>query len=129
MVFREDLYLNPQFVEELLDRLSTFKVEQMIPGLIEIGFNIINPIQPECMDPVKIKKMYGDRITLHGTISAQKTLPFGTPEEVRKEVLSRIKECGYNGGLILAPANALTTDVPIENVLTLYNTTKETKLS
>ena len=104
-------------------------IEPVIPDLIEIGVNIINPIQPECMDPVKIKKMYGDRITLHGTISLQKTLPFGTVEEVRKEVLFRIKKCGYNGGLILAPANVVTADVPIENILTLYNTTKETKLS
>ena len=101
----------------------------MIPDLIEIGFNIINPIQPECMDPVKIKKMYGDRITLHGTISLQKTLPFVTPEEVRKEVLSRIKECGYNGGLILAPANVINADVPIENILMLYNTARKTHLS
>jgi len=85
-----------------------------------MGFNIINPIQPECMDPAKIKKMYGDRITLHGTISAQKTLPFGTPEDVRKEVLSRFKEYGYNGGLILAPANVVTADVPVENVLAIY---------
>lgn len=191
--FLEDLCLNPQFVEEFLDRLLAFKLEQVrryvklepdiigiagdiggqnsmiiapaiwrkyfkprlkiliqesrkqnkdiywffhsdgyiepvIPDLIEIGFDIIDPIQPECMDPVKIKKMYGDKITLHGTISLQKTLPFGTSEDVRKEVLSRIKECGYNGGLILAPANVITADVPMENVITIYNTAKKTKL-
>lgn len=99
-------------------------IEPVIPDLIEIGFNIINPIQPECMDPAKIKKMYGNKITLHGTISLQKTLPFGSPEDVRQEVLSRIEKCGYKGGLVLAPANVVTPDVPIENVLTLYRTAK-----
>jgi uroporphyrinogen decarboxylase len=97
-------------------------IEPIITDLIEIGFDIINPIQPECMDPVKIKKLYGDQVTLHGTISLQQTLPFGSSEDVRQEVISRIEKCGYNGGLILAPANVVTTDVSIENILSLYQT-------
>lgn len=100
-------------------------IEPVIPDLVEIGFDIINPIQPESMDPVEIKKKYGDKITLHGTISLQKTLPFGTVTDVREEVLSRVEKCGYNGGLVLAPANVVTPDVPIENILTLYQTARD----
>jgi len=49
----------------------------VLADLIEIGFTIIDPIQPECMDPLEVKRLYGDKITLHGTISCQRTLPFG----------------------------------------------------
>ena len=100
------------------------KIEQMIPDLIEIGVDILNPVQPECMDLIKLKKLYGDKLTFHGTISIQKTLPFGTVEEVKSEVITRIKTLGYDGGLILAPKQ-LMHDVPIENILTLYDTAKK----
>ena len=103
-------------------------IEEIIPDLIEIGINILNPIQPECMDPFKIKKKYGDKLTLHGTMSLQKTLSFGTPDDVRMEAKSRIENCGYNGGLILAPSNVLTNDIPIENIIAFYDYVKEYKL-
>lgn len=99
--------------------------EDVIPDLIDIGIDILNPIQPECMDPIKIKRLYGKYLTLYGTISVQKTLPFGSPEDVKREVLERIKECGYDGGLIIAPSNVIQEDVPDENVLTLYKTVQE----
>ena len=53
-------------------------ISTIMPDLIEVGFDVIDPIQPECMDPVEVKKLYGDRITLHGCGSLQQTLPFGT---------------------------------------------------
>jgi hypothetical protein len=59
------------------------------------------------MNPVEIKKRYGDKIVLHRTISVQRTIPFGTVEDVRKEVISRIVECGKNGDLIIAPAHTV----------------------
>jgi uroporphyrinogen decarboxylase len=101
---------------------SDGNIEEVIPDLIEIGVDIINPVQPECMDVAKIKKMYGDRITLHGTISIQETLPHGTKEEVRSEINSRIETCGKNGGFILAPSNLIQNDTPIENILEIYRT-------
>jgi len=96
-------------------------MQTVIPDLIEIGFDIVDPVQPECMDVVDIKRKYGDRITLHSTLSSQHTLPFGTPEDVRAEVRARIRDCGYNGGLILAPSNVVQHDVPLANLLALYD--------
>jgi uroporphyrinogen decarboxylase len=95
--------------------------------LLEIGFDILNPIQPECMDPAEIKGKYGDRMTLHGTMSLQSTFSQGTVEDVRKEVIDRVCTCGYNGGLIIAPSNAFTDDVPIENILCFYDMVRDTE--
>jgi uroporphyrinogen decarboxylase len=98
---------------------------EVMEDLIEIGFNIINPIQPECMDPYEVKEKFGDRITLDGTISSQHTLPFGTVEDVRNEVRERIERCGKNGGLVIAPNNVVQFDVPLENLLAVYETAIE----
>ena len=98
---------------------------EIMEDLIEIGFNIINPIQPECMDPYEIKERFGDRITLDGTISSQQTLPYGTVEDVRNEVRERIQRCGKDGGLVIAPNNTVQFDVPLENLLAVYETAKE----
>jgi len=107
---------------------SDGNMEAVFSDLVEIGFDIINPIQPECMDVVKIKNLFGNQVCLHGTISCQKTLPFGTPEEVAAEVKQRIAYCSQNGGLILSPSNTIQPDVPLENILTLYETAKNTPL-
>ena len=98
---------------------------EIMEDLIEIGFNVIDPIQPECMNPYEIKERFGDKLTLHGTISSQRTLPFGTVEDVRNEVRERIERCGKNGGLVIAPNNVVQFDVPLENLLAVYETAKE----
>ena len=98
---------------------------EALGDLIEIGFDIFDPIQPECMDPYEVKERFGDRMTLHGTISAQRTLPFGTVEDVRNEVRERIERCGKDGGLVIAPSNMVQFDVPLENLLAVYETAKE----
>jgi len=100
-------------------------IEPIIPDLIEIGVQILNPIQPECMNPAEIKKKYGDKLVLHATISVQTTLPRGTVEDVKKEVISRIRECGRGGGLILAPTHAPQPGTPIENIIALYETAQK----
>ncbi|MDH5703539.1 MAG: hypothetical protein OEY99_04930 [Aigarchaeota archaeon] len=104
---------------------SDGNIRQLIPELLEIGVEILNPIQPECISPEEVKAAFGDRLTLHGTISIQRTLPFGTPSEVRQVVLARIRDCGSNGGLILAPTHAVQTDTPLENLLTMYRAATE----
>lgn len=103
---------------------SDGNIRQIIPDLIEIGVDVLNPIQPECMEPAEIKRLYGDKLTLHGTISVQETLPFGSEEDVAGEVKKRIKTCGRGGGFIIAPSNRITPDVPLKNVLTLYESVK-----
>lgn len=95
-------------------------VSAIVGDIAEIGFDILDPVQPECMDPALVKRAYGDRLTLHATISSQQTMPFGTPDDVRREVMDRFATCGASGGLILAPNNVVQQDVPLGNLLALY---------
>jgi uroporphyrinogen-III decarboxylase len=90
--------------------------------LIETGVSIYDTVQPEAagMDPAQLKAEFGDRMAWHGTISTQKTLPFGSPEDVAAEVRHRIEVIGRNGGLILAPSHNIQPDTPLQNVLALY---------
>jgi uroporphyrinogen decarboxylase len=97
-------------------------VEPVIPELIEIGLDVLNPIQPACMDPAAIKKQFGDKLSFWGTIDEQKTLPFGSPEDVVAEVRQRIETVGYDGGLILAPTHHVQLDTPLENFWAMVNT-------
>jgi len=107
---------------------SDGNMEAVFGDLVEIGFDVINPIQPECMDVVEIKRRFGSQVCLHGTISCQKTLPFGSPDDVAAEVRHRISCCGRDGGLILSPSNTIQPDVPLENILVLYKTAKNISL-
>ena len=91
-------------------------ISDIIEDLIEIGVDILNPIQPECMDPVAVKERYGSRVNLWGTIGTQTTMPFGTPKEVRREVRRMIEDAGRDGGLVIAPTHVLEPEVPFENI-------------
>ena len=90
-------------------------VYPVIPELIEIGLDVLNPIQPAAMDPVKVKREYGKDLCFWGSIDEQYTLPFGRPEDVRREVRERIGTLGQGGGLILAPTHHVQLDTPLEN--------------
>ncbi|MGQ9515136.1 MAG: uroporphyrinogen decarboxylase family protein [Thermoproteota archaeon] len=102
-------------------------IEPIIPDLIEVGVNVLNPIQPECMDPAKLKKMFGDKLCFDGTIGVQSILPHGTPEQVAHEVRHRIRTCGPTG-LILGPTHSMQPDVPVSNILAMYETARSTPL-
>jgi uroporphyrinogen decarboxylase len=104
---------------------SDGNVMALMDDLVEIGFNVINPIQPECMDPFEVKRRWGDRITLHGGISLQRTLPFGTPEQVREEVEALIRGCGYDGGLVVFPSNVIQPDTTVENVIACFHAARD----
>ncbi len=69
-------------------------IEPVIPDLIEIGVDVLNPVQPECMDPEKIKKEYGKDLSFWGTVGVQSTMPFGTPKDIRELVKRRIERRG-----------------------------------
>jgi uroporphyrinogen decarboxylase len=97
-------------------------IRRIIPELIEIGLDVLNPIQPACMDPAELKKQYGDQLCFWGTIDEQQTLPFGSPEEVRAEVLERLRTVGQDGGLILAPTHHVQLDTPLENFRAMVET-------
>ena len=95
-------------------------VGAVIEDLIEVGVTILNPIQPEVMDPFHIKRAFGDRITLWGTVGTQSTLPFGTPKEVCEVVRNYCKTLGQGGGYVIAPTHAIKEDVPWENIRAFY---------
>lgn len=97
----------------------------VIPDLIEVGVDILNPVQPECMDPAEIKAQYGDRLSFAGTVGTQTTMPRGTPAEVKAVVKERVETIGRGGGLFLAPTHVLEPDVPWENVLAFVEAAEE----
>jgi uroporphyrinogen decarboxylase len=98
---------------------SCGNIQKVIPSLIEMGLDVLNPVQPEAMDLAMLKKQYGKSLTFWGGVSTQKALPFGTPEEVRREA-RRVRDLmSENGGYILAPAQEIQSDVPAENILAL----------
>ncbi len=95
-------------------------LSEVIDDLIEIGVDILNPIQPESMDPAALKRRYGGRLVLNGAVSIQRTLPFGTVADVRAEIRRLVADCAPGGGFILAPSNHILADVPLENILEIY---------
>ncbi len=98
---------------------SDGKVDEIIPDLIDIGLDILNPVQPECVDHRWVKATYGDRLAFAGGIGVQSVLPFGTPEEVREHVREVIRTLGAGGGLLAAPAHLIERDVPFENIIAM----------
>jgi uroporphyrinogen decarboxylase len=97
------------------------KVDEIIPDLIEIGVDILNPIQPEVMDPARVKRMYGHELVFFGAISVQHTLPFGTPDEVGDEVKLRMETIGADGGYIMTPAHLINPDIPWANIVAFFD--------
>jgi len=93
-------------------------VMKAVPGLIDMGIDVLEALQFDAygMDPVKLKEMAGDKLSFHGGVSVQTTLPFGTPDEVEAEVKERIRVLGRNGGYILAPSHAIQAGTPPENI-------------
>ncbi len=92
-------------------------VTELIPYLIEAGVDVLNPVQPECMDFREIHEMYGDKLSFNGTIGTQSVMPFGTPDEVRRAVFENLDIAGEKGGLYVCPTHLLEPEVPLENVL------------
>jgi len=96
-------------------------IEPVIPDLIEIGVDILNPIQPECMNPVKLKRLYGDKLSFFGTIGVQTVMPFGNPEDVRDNVKEMIDKVGKGGGFIIAPTHFVSTQIPWANIEAFFD--------
>lgn len=96
------------------------QVGEIIPDFIEIGVDILNPIQPEVIDPAEVKRLYGKDLIFFGAISVQKTLPLGTPEEVAAEVKLRMETIGAGGGYLITPSHLLNADIPWENIVAFF---------
>ena len=96
---------------------SDGNIMEIIPDLIEAGVDILNPVQPECLNVAEVKQRFGDRLVLDGTIGTQSVMPFGSPDDVRQTVREMKRTVGYDGALILSPTHILEPEVPIDNIL------------
>jgi len=91
-------------------------VDELFDELIGIGLDVFNPFQPEVMDVPALMRRYRGRLSFHGGLSTQRTLPYGKPDDVRRET-RQLLELGQFGGYIFAPAHGVPEDVPPENVM------------
>lgn len=104
---------------------SCGKIDPIIPSLVDMGLDVLNPMQPEAMDIRAIKQRFGDRLTFWGGLSTQQTLPFGTPDDVRAEARDLIDTMGRGGGYIFAAAQGIQGDVPPANIVALLQAARE----
>ena len=96
---------------------SCGKIEAIIPDIIEAGFHILHPVQPECMDFQKIRATYGRDLILCACISAQHLFPFGSAVEVRDWVEQTKKRYAPDNRIILCPSNRIQPETPWENIV------------
>jgi len=99
-------------------------VDELFPDLVEAGVNCFNPFQPEVMDVFELMEAYQGRLSFLGGLSTQRTLPYGTVEDVRRDTL-RLLGHGLKGNYIFAPAHDVEGDVPLENMLAFMQVLQE----
>ncbi len=128
---REFLFPNMRKMADLVHQAGAFTfhhddgaVRPIIPELIGIGIDVLNPIQWRCkgMDREELKREIGTKHVFHGAMDNQQTLPFGSVEDVRREVLDNIRILGKGGGYVLAPCHNIQAVSPPENIVAMYET-------
>jgi uroporphyrinogen decarboxylase len=92
-------------------------ITPVVGDVVELGFHVLHPVQPECMDPASIKERFGDRIVLCATLGAQRTLARGTPVEVSAETARLMDTLGADRRCLVCPSNRIQPETPWENVL------------
>jgi uroporphyrinogen decarboxylase len=95
-------------------------------GLADMGIDVLQALQfsADGMDPVRLKREHGSRLSFEGGVSVQTTLPFGTPDQVRQEVEERIRVLGRDGGYILGPSHWIQAGTPPENIVAMFDTAR-----
>ena len=107
---------------------SCGSVRALLDDFIAAGFDVLNPVQCSAarMNPVELKAEFGRRLTFWGGgVDTQRTLPFGTPDEVRREARERIKSFGPGGGFVFAAVHNIQARTPVENILAMFETVRE----
>lgn len=104
---------------------SDGNVLDIVGDLVDAGMDILNPLQPECLDIDEVHKRWGGRLSFDGAIGTQSTMPFGTPDEVRARVKEVIEKYGREGGLMISPTHILEPDVPLANIEALVEACRE----
>ena len=107
---------------------SCGSIRQLIPDLIEAGFDILNPVQTNCagMDAAELKREFGREITFWGGgVDTRTVLPSASPEEVRRDVLNRCEILSRGGGFVFAPIHNILPEVPPKNVIAAYEAVRE----
>lgn len=92
-------------------------IREIVPDIVDLGFDILHPLQPECMDFVEVKREFGRHIVLCATISAQRILPFGSPDDVRREVRRLKDACRADRRCILCPSNMIQPETPWDSIV------------
>jgi len=101
-------------------------VEPIIPDLIEIGVDVLNPVQPDVMDPAGLKEEYGDRLAFWGTVGTQTLWAWGRPKDIEEEVKLRIETVGRGGGFVISPAYDIDLpEIPLENIIAFDKAAKK----
>jgi uroporphyrinogen decarboxylase len=105
---------------------SDGSVMDAVAGLIDMEIDVLQALQFDAagMDPARLKALYGDRLSFEGGVSVQKTLPFGTSDQVRGEVQHLVSTLGKNGGYILGPSHYIQAGTPAENIYTMFETAR-----
>ncbi len=105
---------------------SDGNIWEILDDLVEIGITILNPVQPECMNPLEIRKRFGGRLAFDGCVGTQTTFPFATPGVMRKTILDLASSLtAWRGGLMLSPTHVLEPEVPPENIIAFFNACNE----
>ena len=116
-LFREYRCANPEL--KIAAHICGY-IEPVIDDLVEVGLDILNPVQPLAMDPARLKKRYGKNLSFWGAVDDQMVMPFGSPAEVEAEVRLRIAQLAPGGGYILCPSHNIQPTTPMKNVWAFY---------
>jgi len=101
-------------------------IRNIIPDLIEIGVDVLNPVQADVMDPGELKGEYGDKIALWGTVGSQTLWAWGGPRDIEREVKHRVETVGRGGGFVISPAYDIDLqEIPLENIVAFVQAAKE----
>jgi len=104
---------------------SDGNIMAIIPELVGIGVDVLNPVQPECLDIVEVKRQFGDQLAFWGGMGIQTTMPFGSVDDVRADVKRLMGTLGAGGGLLVAPTHVLEPEVPWDNIRAFFDAVDE----